>query len=188
MADVVWKDVIGFEGLYKVSSDGRILSLQKIRYCSSDVNPVIYPDRVLSPGVVKGYFLVSLSKDTIIFQRKVHRLVAEAFLPKPIHKDQVNHINGIKCDNRVENLEWCTAQENVIHSYKTGLKKGRKFGAHHSAKRVLDKSLGVHYDTVKEAASAEGVAWSTLSSFMNNHHKPMSTKMRQRLSKFIFQT
>ena len=75
-----------------------------------------------------GYSSVDLCKDGTIKKYLIHRLVAEAFIPNPEKKPQVNHINGIKTDNRLDNLEWCTHSENMLHSYKQGLSstKGEK--------------------------------------------------------------
>ena len=69
----------------------------------------------------KGYFLVDLSKNNIQKKVLVHRLVAQTFIPNPKNKLQVNHINGIKTDNRVKNLEWVTAKQNNLHARKIGL-------------------------------------------------------------------
>ncbi|WP_258554357.1 HNH endonuclease signature motif containing protein [Oligella urethralis] len=82
----------------------------------------------------RGYLSVKLDKKT----KMVHRLIAEAFIPNPENKPYVNHLNGNRLDNRVENLEWCTQQENVHHAFNTGLisEKGRK----NSIQALLDNN------------------------------------------------
>lgn len=72
----------------------------------------------------KGYLFVPLCKNGKRYLRKVHRLVAQAFIPNPHNKEQINHKNGIRNDNKVENLEWCTCEENIIHEY-TVLQKNK---------------------------------------------------------------
>lgn len=116
----IWKDVVGFEGLYQVSSSGRIKRLHRI------TNGFNWPSMILSTyhNNVTGYIKVGLKipKGKQI-NHSVHRLVAKAFIPNPENKSDVNHINGIKSDNRIENLEWCTESENGKHAFRIGLKK-----------------------------------------------------------------
>lgn len=130
MENEIWKDVLGYEGLYQVSNIGRIKSMARYIVCGhggrnkretilkNQTHPQGYPQIELNVG---GKFRLI----------KIHRLVAESFLPNPNGLLVVNHINGIKEDNRVENIEWCTHQHNIIHAVKTGLRKvgrGEKSG------------------------------------------------------------
>ena len=106
-----WRWVVGLEGKYKVSNLGRVRSYIK-------------GGRIKSPNKTKcGYLVVNLFYDCGLHGKLVHRLVAEAFIPNPENKRTVNHKNGNKEDNRVENLEWMTTSENVKHAFETGLKK-----------------------------------------------------------------
>lgn len=108
----IWKDVVGYEGLYQVSNLGRIKSGYK---------PII-----LQSGVCRGYLIVNLYKNKKGLSRKVHRLVAQAFIPNPENKPTVNHKDGNKQNNCVDNLEWATVKEQNIHANKTGLMENAK--------------------------------------------------------------
>lgn len=101
-----WKHVRGFEGLYMVSHLGGVYSLKSRRR--------------LNPSKT-GYALVTLRKEGKSVSRPVHRLVADAFLPNPDNLLIVNHKDGNKQNNRLDNLEWCTQKENVAHAIKMGV-------------------------------------------------------------------
>jgi transposase len=102
-----WKDVEGFEGYYSVSDSGEIRN--------------VLNDKILRQSNSRGYRVVRLTKERKRSVGSVHRIVASAFLKIGSEKKEVNHKNGLKSDNRVENLEWCNRQENVDHSIKHGL-------------------------------------------------------------------
>ena len=104
MKNEEWRDVVGYEGRYQVSSMGRVKSFKWNK------------ERFLKPSMDKdGYLLVTLCAGGKRKTLKVHRLVCEAFHGNPDNKPQVNHINEDKTDNRACNLEWCTCKQNVNH-------------------------------------------------------------------------
>ncbi len=120
METEIWKDIKGFENKYQISSLGNVKSID--RY---DSLGRFKPSKLRTISIEKdGYSYITLvgnkSKSKSFF---IHRLVAQAFLPLPKTKDlQINHIDGNKNNNSIDNLEWVTAQENVIHALKTGLR------------------------------------------------------------------
>lgn len=118
----IWKDIEGFEGMYQISNHGRVKSLERFVYCKSKTNPNRIKECIRKTGSDKdGYHIVSLKKSQKTYIRKIHRLVATAFIPNPDHKEEVNHINGDKQDNRIDNLEWATTKENSRHRTRTRL-------------------------------------------------------------------
>jgi len=109
-----WKDIKDYKNLYMVSNNGSIKSLKR--------NTA--HERILKPRKDRGgYLYVGLLKNGKTKYCKIHRLVAEAFIPNPENKYSVNHIDGNKTNNKVENLEWATRSEQMIHAYKLGLIK-----------------------------------------------------------------
>ena len=122
----IWKDIVGFNG-YEVSNLGRVRSFHK-------------GGRILSPGLVSGYLQVNLYCGGKRNQMYVHRLVAETFIPNPESKSEVNHIDGNKSNNRVENLEWATPSENAQHAHDTGLLTFSQGEDHHNAKLTNEQA------------------------------------------------
>lgn len=115
-----WKPVVGYEGLYEVSSLGRVRS--KDRKVWNGRTFYNKKGRVLKrTKTTTGYWKVELYKNRKKKSKKVHRLVAKAFIPKKEGKELINHKDGNPLNNKVDNLEWCNQSENMKHAYKTGL-------------------------------------------------------------------
>ena len=106
----IWKDIKGYEGHYKVSNLGNVKSF---KYGKETLLKRRLTDR--------GYDTAMLYDKGKQKCFKIHRLVAQAFIPNLENKSEVNHIDGNKLNNSVDNLEWCTHKENITHGFKTGL-------------------------------------------------------------------
>lgn len=115
-SNAVWKDVVGFEGLYKVSDAGEVVSSGE--YIKSRRGVALRAN----PTGTSDYLYVKLWRGNKMFNRSVHRLVAQAFIPNPLALGVVNHKDGDKRNNALSNLEWCSMSENHRHAYATGLK------------------------------------------------------------------
>jgi hypothetical protein len=165
----IWKDVYGYERYYQASNLGNIKSEDMVvphwrggkmvkrgrilRNCKRSSSPA-------------SYLVVMLCVNQVKKTVSVHRVIAEAFIPNPENKPQVNHINGIKNDNRVENLEWVTGTENQIHAVKTGLKNsGNNLWNGKFSKDDIEKIKKLKNDGILQYKIAEimGVAAGTIS-------------------------
>ena len=147
-----WKEIPNTNGRYQVNDSGEIMSFQPGR---PPVKIKIRLDRA-------GYHAVRISvkgKQRTVF---VHRIVAEAFLDAELGKYEVNHINGIKTDNRVKNLEWVTHAENMQHAFDTGLCVAK-------GKVVVDDLHELYYNSVREAADAYGINSGTCRNYLNGN-------------------
>jgi hypothetical protein len=133
-----WKDIPGFDGYYQASPLGNIRSLDRHTYQGERIGYVLRKGKVLRAAIWGGYYGVVLRVDSKSWTVPVHRLVAMTFHPAVEGKNEVNHKNGIKTDNRAENLEWVTRRENIIHALETGLLKGNCGSKNGNSKLVED--------------------------------------------------
>jgi hypothetical protein len=165
----VWKDVAGYSGLYQISNLGRVKSTEKLhRIGNGAYQP--RPERIRVPRLnTDGYYKLMLSKDGVKKMYAIHRLIAMAFIPNPESKPCINHKNGVKTDNRIENLEWCTYSENNFHKYRVlGYKDVKPVGKDHWKSMPVAR-LNEHgetietFDSITDAARKYGLSLGNLS-------------------------
>lgn len=120
----IYKDIIDYENTYQISNLGNVKSLKRI--VNGRNGKIKLKTKILKYSLVRGYKAVNIWKNGKYKNVKIHRLVGLYFVENKDNKKCINHINGIKTDNRVENLEWCTYSENLIHAYKNKLNKNEK--------------------------------------------------------------
>jgi len=158
----IWKDILEYEGMYQVSNLGRVKSLDRmVNHYKSKNGTCIKRGKILNIYKCRdGYYNIELSKLCKGKNKMIHRLVAETFIDNKKQYPCVNHIDGNKLNNRVDNLEWCTHSENSIHSFKIGLHKNtiikcREMGKN-NCKKVNQYDLSKKYiktfNSMKEAA------------------------------------
>lgn len=116
----IWKEISGYEGRYAVSTMGRVKGLEQ-RINNAFANNKLKKEVVLKPHFWGKYLRVNLYVDGEKRKYSVHKLVATAYIPRVEGKKFINHINANPLDNRVENLEWCTIQENIRHAFELNL-------------------------------------------------------------------
>lgn len=164
----IWIPIKDTNGKYSVSNLGRIVNND-----SGKIRKLCYDQ--------KGYLRVRLSVNGDMRPFKVHRVVAICFIENPYNKREVNHINGIKDQNNVSNLEWVTSSENAKHAHLTGLNKISDYQKEvarktltsnsYSSKKIINKKTGEVFNDIKSAAASIGLKRSSLSNMLTGFRK-----------------
>jgi hypothetical protein len=160
-----WRDIPGWEGTYQISNEGAVMRLAGSPYCRTN--------RILSSiKSSAGYFYVNFTNSSEHRHKHIHRLIALAFLePQPTPKHEINHINGIKTDNRPENLEWVTRSQNIKHAFDTGLhpiKEGINASNAKLTQEDLDRIVAMTEEGAKpkEIATQLGIKYCSVICFL----------------------
>ena len=124
----IWKDIPNYEGRYQVSNHGRVYSLNQRK-------------TLMKPSISNyGYHRIGLYKNNVRTFKFIHRLVAQTFIPNPNNLPEVNHLDGVKTNNKVNNLEWSTKSNNEKHAFRTGLKISCK-GIKHPKSKLTEQQV-----------------------------------------------
>ena len=176
-----WKPIKTYEGFYEISSLGRVKSVERKVYNPSVLGEGCYrtvPEKIRKPNIMKGYHCISLIKNKSHKVYRIHRLVIEHFKEEaPSSEHQVNHIDGDKSNNCVDNLEWVTPKENTQHAIKTGLRCNpdevtkKKMG---EASRKMWQNPEYRLNQIEKAKAI----WSD-----KEHHKKRSLAIKEGIAK-----
>jgi hypothetical protein len=159
----LWKEVAGFEGIYKVSNTGKVVAHEKtIIRGKGNCLSIRQPEMELKPTKDKwGYYGVNLWKGGKNTRKKVHRLVAEAFLPNPNNLRYINHKDEDKANNSVENLEWCTSSYNNTYGSRVDRMRLAKFKP--VEQLTKDGKVVARFESLMQAEAITGIKASNIS-------------------------
>lgn len=166
MSFEIWKPIKGFEGLYEISNTGLVKSLR--REVPNNGGISIVKEKILKPQKEKnGYLRIGLNKRNKKYMFLIHRLIAESFIPNVNNYAEINHKDGNKSNNNVDNLEWCSRSYNIKHSYINKLRntdinrKNAKKMIEKNKRKVVQKDLNGNminiFDSIKEAGELTNI-------------------------------
>lgn len=158
----IWKDIPGYEGYYQVSNLGNFRSLNRIINYRRGLKRLYPGKNLLLEPTKDNYRRIVLMKENRKVRYMAHRIVAITFIPNPNNLPYINHKDGCKSNNNVENLEWCTASENSRHAIRTGLQKP-ELNIPSNSKSIKCVETGIIYSTIHKAAKAIGVNVTSIS-------------------------
>lgn len=181
----IWKDIKNYEGLYQISNTGKVKRLSKIILGKNGTKQLI-KEKIMNGSITfNGYVRVGLSKNGKVTKIRIHRLVAETFIPNPNNLKQINHIDGDKTNNNINNLEWVTPSENIKHAYRNKLiiapkgKKsslyGKRNGLCKNSKKVICITTDTIFDSIIEIERKYGISHQSISECCKGRRKYAGT-------------
>lgn len=172
----IWKDIKGYEGFYQISNFGNVRSLdRKIKYKNN--YRLFYGRNLIKIVDTKGYYFVNLKKNSHNEIKRIHRLVAEAFIENPNKFPCINHIDGNKQNNHIDNLEWCSYKHNINEAFRLGLNRytHKENFKYENKKKIIQYDLNFNivkkWESICEAARKTNISQSNISRCCNNKQK-----------------
>ncbi len=178
---VRWADILGYEGCYQISDDGKVKSLPKTRKLNHGGIQHV-PERILKPYLGRdGYPYINLCRNYVIKHGKIHRLVALAFITNPEGKPHVNHKDGNKLNNSYKNLEWVTRKENAEHAVRTGL---AVMGSRSHLSKITEGDIPIILGRIKNGETMSLIGKDYGVSGSNISHIKIGDSWKQETSKY----
>lgn len=182
-----WKEIDGYEGYYEVSDSGLVRSMDRIivdknGHKTFHTGKNMKLTRGKSHETKDGYFLVNLHKNSVSDVVQVHILVAKAFIPNPCRLPTVNHKDGDKANNNVDNLEWASYGENNIHALRHKLRSPR---GNPIVQKTLDGRVVNYFSSTCDATRKTGVSTGSISHCLNHRTKSAGGFVWEKLSKSV---